>query len=472
MKISNLDERIHVLDSTSTVYSVLKDIAESGSQEDAFYVCDISSVVKKHQEFKTFLPRVTPFYAVKCNDSLIVLEVLASLGTSFDCASKGEINKILQLGVDPSRIIYANPAKPASHIRHAANTGVELMTFDNESELHKTKKYFPNAKMVIRIRCDAEVAQCQLGNKYGCDPITEAPALLKVARSMGINVVGVSFHVGSGCQDPPVFRRAIKAARELFNFAAKLGYDFNLLDLGGGYPGNHGSSIEKIAEIINLALDDYFPDPSVQIIAEPGRYYVCSAFTLACNVHSIRTVNRNDSNGNENKTHYMYYINDGVYGSFNNILYDHQVVVAQPIKEYADSKLHSSSIWGPTCDGLDQVVNEMLLPELQLGDWLMFEDMGAYTTAVASSFNGFPISKVHVVAEESIWSMLKDSMPLSEDHFVMGSIPANIKMGLDIDGYENWIQPTFPITFTIPICGEGNLIQEHTLSLEYVEVVQ
>ncbi|KAJ4427701.1 hypothetical protein ANN_25353 [Periplaneta americana] len=149
MKLTNLDERIHVLDGNSDVWKVVRDIAESGVQEEPFYVCDIGDVVRKHKEWKLKLPRVEPHYAVKCNDSLTILEVLAALGTGFDCASKGEIKKILDLGVIPSRIIYANPAKPASHIRYAANCGVDTMTFDNECELHKIKSLFPTANGVF-----------------------------------------------------------------------------------------------------------------------------------------------------------------------------------------------------------------------------------------------------------------------------------------------------------------------------------
>lgn len=146
MKYNNInEERVHVLDAETNVWSVIKDIATL-DQEDAFYVCDIGDIVRKHKIWKATLPRVIPHYAVKCNDSLTVLEVLAELGTSFDCASKAEIIKVMSLGVDAKRIIFANPAKMKSHIKYAAEVGVHTMTFDNELELEKVKLYHPDAK--------------------------------------------------------------------------------------------------------------------------------------------------------------------------------------------------------------------------------------------------------------------------------------------------------------------------------------
>jgi len=469
MKIIDFDERVHVLDNNVDVMTVINGIVDGGNQEDAFYICDVGDIVRKHKIFKAAMPRVEPFYAVKCNDSQMVLETLAALGTGFDCASKVEINKVLSLGVNPNRIIFANPAKPASHIRHANSTGVDLMTFDNESELYKIKSMFPTARMVIRIRCDAINAQCQLGMKFGCNPITEAPMLLDLAKDLGLDVVGVSFHVGSGCREPAVFRRAIATARKIFDYAEGLGYAFNLLDLGGGYPGGKGTSIDAIAHIVNEALEDYFPDPSVNIIAEPGRFYVASAYTLACNIHSIRTVNEIDPDTGDSTKRIMYYINDGVYGSFNCILYDHQHVEPIPLKVNSNAKYFHSSIWGPTCDGLDQVVDDYVLPEMSLGDWVVFEDMGAYTLPVASPFNGFPIPKVHVVADKNIWLLLKDMFPLSDKHFIIGSPIERSRL----DRYDRtekwadaWEMPSLPIT--IPI-HNGNRIEEHILELVDVE---
>ncbi|CAG9860321.1 unnamed protein product [Phyllotreta striolata] len=441
MKIPNSDARVHVLDQNSDVWTVIRDIASRAHQEDAFYVMNIGEIINKYDQWTSKLPRVTPHYAVKCNDSLAVLETLNALGANFDCASKGEINKVLELGVEPERIIFANPAKPSSHVRFAASVGVQTMTFDSENELHKIKNLYPDAKMVIRIRCDAAEVQCQLGNKFGCDPVAEAPGLLRVARSLDLDVVGVSFHVGSGCREPPVFRRAIAAAKDVFEFAKTLGYEFSLLDIGGGYPGGRGTTIDEIAEIVNSALDAHFPDESVSVIAEPGRFFVCSAYTLVCNIHSIRNVIRTNEETGTTGTHRMYYINDGVYGSFNCILYDHQVVVPQPLEERSGAKYYESSIWGPTCDGLDQVIESAVLPDMKIGDWIVFEDMGAYTLPVASPFNGFPIPTVHIVIEENMRLIVDDMFDLTDGHFEMLRIPDNLKNENDTP----YKLPTFPI---------------------------
>ncbi|CAH1976598.1 unnamed protein product [Acanthoscelides obtectus] len=246
MKLTNMEERIHILHGQSTTWSVIKDIVSSNNQEDAFYVCDVGDIIRKHKIWKAMLPRVEPFYAVKCNDNLVVLEVLNALGTGFDCASKAEINKVMGLGVSSDRIIFANPAKPASHLRHAAEMGVGLMTFDSDTELHKIKKLYPDARLVIRIRSDAVDVQCQLGNKFGCDANLEAPSLLALAAHLDLEVVGVSFHVGSGCREPAAFNRAIRAAKGVFEQAQRLGYNLSLLDIGGGYPGGKAESIQQI----------------------------------------------------------------------------------------------------------------------------------------------------------------------------------------------------------------------------------
>ncbi|XP_063298233.1 ornithine decarboxylase [Pelobates fuscus] len=382
--------------------------------KDAFYVADLGDVVKKHIRWFKALPRVTPFYAVKCNDSRAVVKTLAIMGAGFDCASKTEIQLVQSIGVTPDRIIYANPCKQVSQIKYAASCGVEKMTFDSEVELMKVARNHPNAKLVLRIATDDSKAVCRLSVKFGAT-LKTSRILLERAKDLNVDIIGVSFHVGSGCTDPQTFVQAVSDARCVFDMGAELGFNMHLLDIGGGFPGSEDVKLkfEEVTSVINPALDKYFPvDSGVKIISEPGRYYVASAFTLAVNIIakkvmlSEQTGSDDEEDGANDKT-LMYYVNDGVYGSFNCILYDHAHV--KPVlqkKPKPDEQFYSSSIWGPTCDGLDRIVERFDLPELQVGDWMLFENMGAYTVAASSTFNGFQRPTLYYVMSRPYWQLM------------------------------------------------------------------
>lgn len=371
-----------------SVFDLITEIANHTDQEEPFFVVDLADIVYKYKLWKLKMPRVQPFYAVKCNDSTTVLHLLAALGTGFDCASKNEIENVLAAGVEPSRIIYANPCKTRSFIKHAESVDVNLTTFDNEMELRKMKLLHPHCRLVIRIRVDDSGALCRLGMKFGCD-VEDVSHLLNIAKELGLNVVGVSFHVGSGCQDSSAFTKAVASARQVFDIAADIGYNFELLDIGGGFPGSKGPfvSFEEIASVINTSLDQLFPPESgVQIIAEPGRYFVASAFTLCTNIIAKREVVPDEEGG---ETSCMYYVNDGVYGSFNCLIFDHAEVQPIPLMDTEDRNILKCSLWGPTCDSMDRILETSFLPEMNVGEWIIFENMGAYTVAAASTFNGF-----------------------------------------------------------------------------------
>lgn len=443
MKVNTRDSSVEIIEDQRSAMDVVRELASDPSREDPFYVVDLSDVVRKHKLWKLALPRVQPFYAVKCNDTTTVLEVLAALGTGFDCASKSEIQKVLDLGVDRSRIIYANPCKTSSFIRYAANHGVNLMTFDNGSELHKVKAVFPDASLVIRIRVDGK-ARCPLGVKFGVEP-EKAPELIKMAKELGLNVVGVSFHVGSGCEDAKTYHRAIKAARDLFDYAEQIGYNFDLLDIGGGFPGQKDAplTLDETAAIINPALDSFFPiTKGVRIIAEPGRYYVASAFTLCANIIAKRVIPAD--NPDLEDPAYMYYINDGVYGSFNCLIYDHAEVHAVPLKEAKWQTISRCSLWGPTCDSMDRIIEECYLPNLDVGDWLVFEDMGAYTVAAASTFNGFQRPALNFIASQNTWIYLQMLLGVGMSEMVVSEIPAAMKTGIDV-AVEDLFQDNQPL---------------------------
>jgi ornithine decarboxylase len=215
-----------------------------------------------------------------------VIRLLAALGAGFDCASTSEIDRILALkGVPPSRIIFANPCKPISFIRNAAAVNVDLMTFDNTDELHKIVRLYPSARLVIRILTDDSESLVKLGMKFGAH-LDVVPDLLATAKNLDVNVVGVSFHVGSGCFNPNVYRNAIKRASAVFEMGRRAGYHFSLLDVGGGF---EDRSFEHAASVLTDAIADYFPDrQSIDIIAEPGRFFVATAFRLATNVIARR----------------------------------------------------------------------------------------------------------------------------------------------------------------------------------------
>lgn len=426
--------------------------------EDSFFVADLGRVYRQYERWVSNLPRIEPCYAVKCNNDPKVLELLSSLGIGFDCASKNEIESILNLGVDPSKIVYAHPCKAASYIRYAGDVGVKLMTFDNADELKKCKRNFPGCKLLLRIMTDDSKSLCQFSIKYGAS-MDSAKGLLELAKSLDLDVVGVSFHVGSGASDPTAFVDAVENARHIFDMALDLGMPaMNLLDVGGGFV---HETFEATAAVLGPCVDKYFPISSgVRVIAEPGRYFVSSAFTLAVNIVGRRITQKQHEDGDD-RDHFMLYINDGVYANMNCIIFDHQEPIPKILSrgssflyseldgygsdliespsissqdddedsfdecssQYSSSSSSSSgsssisdsvsscsssstnsevevSIWGPTCDGIDLITKSSYLPmSVNIGDWLYFTDFGAYTLSASTTFNGFNtdchISYVH-----------------------------------------------------------------------------
>ncbi|KAL1882996.1 hypothetical protein VTK73DRAFT_518 [Phialemonium thermophilum] len=371
-------------------------------EEDTFFVADLGEIYRQHLRWKLNLPRVKPFYAVKCNGDPKVLQLLATLGTGFDCASKAEIEQVLSLGVDPSRIIYAQPCKTNSYVRYVAAQGVRQMTFDNADELRKIARLYPEAELFLRILTDDSSSLCRLSQKFGAS-LDSTDSLLGLARQLGLNVVGVSFHVGSGASDPLAFLKAVTDAHVVFQQAAAHGFEMKTLDVGGGFCSD--STFEQMAGVLRDALDEYFPAHSgINLIAEPGRYYVSSAFTIACHIIARRAVEDPravaETLGGEGG--YMLYVNDGLYGNFSSIMFDHQHPEAKVLRTGGRVLYNTPaatakpggieySIWGPTCDGIDRITESISFDcLLDAGDWLYFENMGAYTKCSATKFNGFP----------------------------------------------------------------------------------
>lgn len=377
----------------SEIKNILKTRLESGN-DDSFYVFNVDELAKKVEFWTEKFPRVKPFYAVKANHSDIVIQTMAKLGKGFDCASKNEVRRILELGVSPDKIIYANPAKQMSHLKFAQQQKVYKMTFDNVDELIKIKSIFPDAKVVLRIRFDAKKATLNFGEKFGADPVGEAPELIRQCKELSLNIIGVSFHAGNELQDHQVFADAIRTIKKLFNFAATIGLKLNFVDIGGGFLGDDMEQVEACAKFINKTIAECFPDPSIEVISEPGLYFMQTAMKLLCCVNSRRI--QRDEDGKILRINY--FLNNGVFGSFlRNYLYNIQLrprVFLTPTQR-DDSVQHDSIMWGPTCDSTDKIF-QLKFPEMQVGDWMIFDtNVGAYGLSRSTEFNGF--SRVEII---------------------------------------------------------------------------
>jgi len=375
------------------IYDIINDYLENNQSEKAFYLIDLGQITASYTNWINLLPNVVPYYAVKCNPNLVLLEALASLGANFDCASENEIKSIIEITKDPSRIIFANPCKMSSQIRYARANDVDLMTFDCEEELYKIKLYHPYAKIVLRLAVDDSKSLCKFNKKFGCK-LDQVSELLTIAKTLKLNVVGFSFHVGSGCSSASSFYEAIRDCKSATELANELGISISIIDLGGGFPGiDINIKFEDIAEQINNGIKDFFEpeleSKSIQFIAEPGRYFAQKSHTLVLNV--IGKKRCKDEDGTDI---IAYYLNDGVYQSFNCIYFDHAKPVILPFNE-RDGKLHKSYLWGESCDSIDLISDNIMLPELTIGEWLYVENFGSYTIASGSEFNGFkpPMNK-------------------------------------------------------------------------------
>lgn len=373
----------------SKIRDLLVKRLESGN-DDSFYVFNVNNVKQKLNFWNKHFPRVKPFYAMKANHSEAAIRTMAELGTGFDCASKNEIKRILDLGVHPDRIIYANPTKQLSHLRFAQINEVAKMTFDNYDELKKINSIYPAAKLVLRIRFDANEATLKFGVKFGCDPKREARELIKVCQEMGLNLIGISFHGGTDLKEPEVFKKAIHVMKELFDYAASIDMKLNFIDVGGGFSGTDMKLVKECAGYLNEAIDKYFPDPSFKIISEPGMFFMMTSMKILCQAHS-RKVQRDETG---NITVINYHLNEGLSSSFlGPITYKRKLYCRffhGETDKQRTASVYDSIFWGQTLESTDRIF-EQKLPELQIGDWVIFDSyIGAYGFCRASEFNGFP----------------------------------------------------------------------------------
>lgn len=357
----------------------------------SFYIVDIASIRNQLDQWNQYFPNVTPFYAVKCNPDLNILKTLSQYGCSFDCASIEEIDLVLPLVSSCDQIIFSNPVKSISSIIYARDNNINRLTIDNIEELQKIITYHPKSQVFVRIITDDSMSVCPLSNKYGCT-YEECIDIFKYGQQFECSIVGLNFHVGSNCGSSDPYIKAINTCKKLLGISSYYGHTINIIDIGGGWNPIH-PNFPIMANQVFTYLTCTF-DESIQLISEPGRFFVCKCASLVCKIIGKR------KRINGITTTFDYYINDSIYSSFNCILFDHYTPDILYDYETCNRSHYTSNIFGQTCDGLDCIYSKINLPEFNINDILIFKNMGAYTICASSTFNGFPLASCIYVSSK------------------------------------------------------------------------
>jgi ornithine decarboxylase len=348
-----------------------------------FLILDNAIVREKVRRFRAAMPRVRPHYAVKANPDRRVLKALMQEGCSFEIASTAELDMLLALGVNAAEVFYSNPMKSRQAIAYAALKGVEWFVVDSVDELRRVHESKADARMYLRVATPNIGSDWPLSGKFGAGA-SEAREIIATAAKLGADLAGVTFHVGSQCRNPENWRVGIEKARTLFDAMTKAGLKPRMLDIGGGFPVRHVKpipSIEIIGEVVNEALKA-FPE-EVRVVAEPGRYMVSDAAYFVCRVIGSAT------RGGKRWMHWDAGLFGGVIETTEGLKYRIRTERSGP-----DIPWH---VAGPTCDSVDVILRDEPLPsDLQEGDFIYLRNAGAYTTAYACEFNGFPLPEVRV----------------------------------------------------------------------------
>lgn len=351
-------------------------------------IVDCERVRAQYRRLHKALPGVDLHYALKPLPAAAVVRTIDALGGWLDLATTGEVQLMTRLGIDPARCIHTHPIKREVDIRNALHAGVRVFVADNPDEVRKFRAFRNEAELLLRVSFRSPGAVSDLSRKFGCDP-EDALDLARLAAKLGIQVRGFSFHVGSQAPQSQKHVEAIVACIALTRQArrARLGR-FDTLDIGGGFPIAYTQPVPDIGRFcgpIRKALADV--PKGLRVIAEPGRYIAGPA---AIGVASV--MGRAEREG-----HWWYYLDDGLYGSYSGQLFDHARYPIESLK--TDGELKPSVLAGPTCDSIDVIAENLMLPKLKAGDLIIGRSMGAYTWASASEFNFFPRATVVSVNE-------------------------------------------------------------------------
>ncbi len=352
-------------------------------------VLSLKQIEANYNCLKTYMPRARVFYAIKANPHPAILKTMIAMGSSFDVASDGEIRTLHEMGVDGERLIYANPVKTTGGLQACRACGVSKMTFDSASEIEKIKAICPDATVLLRLRIDNSSAHVDLNKKFGAAREHALELMLK-AKEAGLDMAGVAFHVGSQTVSADPYLHGLDIARELFEEAEEAGLKLRILDIGGGFPIPEPKvrfNLPEMLKQINARLDEDFP--GIDVWAEPGRYICGTAVNLITSVIGV----------NERGGQPWYFLDEGLYGTFSGVIFDQWDFKLISFKEGEDKV--AATFAGPSCDSLDIMFRGKMTVPLEVGDLLLVPSCGAYTSASATTFNGFGKARFVIWEEEA-----------------------------------------------------------------------
>ncbi|EGR2795276.1 ornithine decarboxylase [Vibrio navarrensis] len=349
--------------------------------------CDI--IRQQYRALKNALPGVTLHYALKPLPHPVVVRTLLAEGASFDLATSGEVDLVAQEGVPAELTIHTHPIKRDADIRDALAYGCNVFVVDNLNELAKFKAYSEEVELLVRLSFRNSEAFADLSKKFGCSP-EQALTIIETAQAWNIRIKGLSFHVGSQTTNPHKYVEAIHTCHRVMQQVVEMGLPaLSTLDIGGGFPVNYTQQVMPIDEFcapINQALNA-LPD-TVHVLAEPGRFICAPAVTSVASVMGQA----------EREGQIWYYLDDGIYGSFSGLMFDDAKYPLVTIKQ--GGELLPSVLSGPTCDSVDVIAENIMLPKLENGDLVIGRTMGAYTSATATDFNFFKRAQTIALNEQ------------------------------------------------------------------------
>ncbi len=375
---------------------ILRDAARKGLLETPCYVYELKTllnniaVLKKH-----FLGLAQLYFAVKANTNIWILKTIKAQGVGAEVVSPGEIFICLKAGFKPEEILYNNVARSLEEIVYAIDSGVVTFNFESTAQAmllesvarqkRKLIKIFARINPSIFPKTHPHLSTGSGFSKFGMTMVELKNGISVIRKFKYANLIGVHCHIGSQILSPEPFIRAIKKVRQTIRFLRDNCFNIEYVNLGGGFgvpyhPDESPLNFRPIVETYHSIKDEL----GVEIMLEPGRFFVANAGYIL-----TRLIDKKKRNGTP-----LYMIDAGMtenprpalYGAYHHI---------EPLSKNSSKKM-KVRVTGPLCENADEF-GCYYLPDLDIGEYLLIRNCGAYTRTMGSNYNGRPLPAEYLI---------------------------------------------------------------------------